>query len=163
MVIAALLFAWLGQPTSLETRLRKELGGIAGVKFSQDGDTLVVTYRTKWVNVRKESKSRQPTYQTIPNEVPSVSGFKLKTYEFSHNASDPPIIMQAARIHPDCIEDHGAWKVDADNLQVDGTNKARYYFFEWGLKADSAVVKRIRGALEFDAHPMRSSRKPSPD
>jgi len=53
MVVAALLLSRYQMTDIVEARLRKELAGVAGVRYSHDEDTLVVRYRTEVVSVPK--------------------------------------------------------------------------------------------------------------
>lgn len=154
MVVAALLLSRYQMTDIVEARLRKELAGVAGVRYSHDEDTLVVRYRTEVVNVPKEFKSAQKTVEKIAEERPSLTGFKLETYDFPHKPSDPPRAFQAVQVNHDWVRNYSSWKMDAGDRQIDGTGKARYYYLTWGTKADPKLIALVRSAFEKGTHPI---------
>jgi hypothetical protein len=149
MLAAAILFAQVDTQRSLEARLHKVFAGVQGVRFGQDGETLLVKLRTVTVTAPKRTKSVSVMQEGEQEERPALSGFILKTYEFPHKPSEPARPMQAVRLNPNWVRDYGTWKMDAGERQVIGADKARYYYFEWGNKADRKMLADIKKAIEY--------------
>ena len=158
MFALALLFAQTTRPHAVEVRLRAELAGLASVQFGRDNETLIVKYRTEVVMAPKMSMAAKVKKEMAPMERPTPIGFKLETYEFDHSASEPQRPEQAVRTNPNWLADYGKWKVDAVERQVDGQNRGRYYYLEWGSKANPKMIQNIRAILEKGTRPMVNSR-----
>lgn len=149
MLAAVILFAQVGATAPVEARLRRDFAEVPGVRFSHDGDTLVVKYRTVKVKVPKGSKARAVMREQVAEERPMPTGFILETYEFQHKPTEPARPMQAVREDPNWVRNYGTWKMDAGDRQVVGADKARYYYFEWGSKTDPRIVALIKKAIGY--------------
>ena len=156
MLAAIMVIAQHQNIQSVEAHLRKDLAAISGVQFTNDGQSLVVKYRTRIVQEGLARKSAKKMVEQESIERPTSTGFKLETYDFDHKRSEFARPMQAVRLNPNWIRDYGLYKVDAVERQIDGTDRARYYYLEWGSKADPSVIAAIRHAIETGTHPLKS-------
>ncbi|MDR3690331.1 MAG: hypothetical protein P4L46_13195 [Fimbriimonas sp.] len=154
MVVAALAFAQFQISSTIEAKLKHELSGLKGVAFSRDSDTLVVRYRTHIVHVQRQTKMKPVKREHLPEEQPTLTGFKLETYDFDHKATDPPRFEQAVRTSASYLRDYGSWKMDSVDRQIEDADRARYYYLEWGNRADPKVIAAIRRALESGTRPI---------
>gem|GEM_PF-4005162 len=152
MLVANILAFQSVKTDAVEARLRTALAHVAGVHFADDHGTLVVKYRTKIVVVPAETKAVRRMVEKLPEEIPSSTGFKLETYDFDHKRGEPPRPRQAVRTNANWMGDYGTWKMDSRDRQIDGTDKARYYYFAWGSKADPKLIAKVRSALEKGTH-----------
>lgn len=149
MLTALLFFIQADSLKAVEARLRTDLARVSGVMFSHDGDVLVVKYRAEKKLAAKQRKARIVKAEQEVVERPAQTGFILNVYEFDHRPDEGARPMQAIRVNPNWVRDYGGWKLDADDRQVVGASRARYYNFEWGAQANAELVARIRKAFEY--------------